>query len=83
MPDWIEQDIREILSNPIYTGIGPFPQIVDDETWVRAGAKVIAEIGAEAYQTQLLKSVRASFDGSEVSRPSGQSPRGPLAFGID
>lgn len=62
MPDWTEHDVREILSNPIYTGIGPFPQVVDDATWVRAGAKVIGEIGAEAYLTQLLKSLRASFE---------------------
>ena len=28
--------IKGILVNPIYTGVGPFPQLVRDEVWVRA-----------------------------------------------
>ena len=35
--------IKGILVNPIYTGVGPFPRLVQDEAWVRACAKLIEE----------------------------------------
>ena len=35
--------VRGILVNPIYTGVGPFPRLVEDAAWVRACAKLIQE----------------------------------------
>jgi hypothetical protein len=46
--------VRGILINPIYTGVGPFPKLVEDEAWVRACAKLIEEEGAEQFLVNLL-----------------------------
>jgi hypothetical protein len=50
--------IRGMLINPIYTGIGPFPRLVEDEAWVRACAKLIEEDGAEQFLVNLLYILR-------------------------
>ena len=46
--------VRGILVNPIYTGIGPFPRLVEDAAWVRACAKLIEEEGKEQFLVNLL-----------------------------
>src|ERR1700720_200164 len=39
-PDQLSpQAVKGILVNPIYTGVGPFPRLVEDAAWVRACAK--------------------------------------------
>jgi hypothetical protein len=53
--------IKGILVNPIYTGIGPFPRLVEDEAWVRAGAKLIDEEGAQQFLVNLLFVLRQCF----------------------
>ena len=35
--------VKGILVNPIYTGVRPYPRLVEDGTWVRACAKLIKE----------------------------------------
>lgn len=46
--------IRGILVNPIYAGLGPFPALVEDATWVRGCKKLIEEDGAEQFLVNLL-----------------------------
>src|SRR3954454_3406750 len=46
--------VKGILVNPIYTGVGPFPRLVEDEAWVRACAKLIEEEGADQFLVNLL-----------------------------
>jgi hypothetical protein len=46
--------IKGILVNPIYTGVGPFPRMVEDVEWVRACAKLIEEEGPEQFLVNLL-----------------------------
>src|SRR5271166_6657957 len=50
--------IKGILVNPIYTGVGPFPRLVEDETWVRACAKLIEQEGAQQFLVNLLYVLR-------------------------
>ena len=45
----ISEQIKTILCNPIYTGIGPYPSIVSDEKWIEVGVKLIEEIGIKEY----------------------------------
>ncbi|NIV91376.1 hypothetical protein GWN42_00895, partial [candidate division KSB1 bacterium] len=33
--EWTEEQIKGIICNPIYAGIGPFPSIISDEEWVK------------------------------------------------
>jgi hypothetical protein len=46
--------VRGILINPIHTGVGPFPRLVEDGAWVRACAKLIEEEGAQQFLVNLL-----------------------------
>jgi hypothetical protein len=46
--------VKGILVNPIYTGVGPFPRLVEDGAWVRACAKLIEEEGPQQFLVNLL-----------------------------
>jgi hypothetical protein len=46
--------VRVTLINPIYTGVGPFPRLFEDEAWVRACAKLIEEEGVQQFLVNLL-----------------------------
>ena len=61
-PDQLSPEaVRGILVNPIYTGVGPFPRLVEDAAWVRACAKLIAEEGADQFLVNLLYVLRECF----------------------
>jgi hypothetical protein len=62
------EKVRSLFCNPIYVGIGPFPGLVDDETWVRAAARMIAEEGAEQFLVNMLYVLRQSFAASSRGR---------------
>ena len=55
------QAIKGMLINPIYTGVGPFPRLVEDAAWVRACAKLIQEEGADQFLVNLLHVLRECF----------------------
>jgi hypothetical protein len=59
--------IKGILVNPIYTGVGPFPRLVEDAAWVRACAKLIEEEGPQQFLVNLLYVLRECFQ--EESSP--------------
>ena len=50
--DWTEGDVRRVLTDPIYC-LGDTAIISRDE-WVKAGVKLIREMGAERYLNMLL-----------------------------
>ena len=53
------EKVRALFCNPIYAGgMGPFPAIVDDETWVRAAAQAIREHGSEQWLVNMLYVLR-------------------------
>ena len=51
-----------ILVNPIYTGIGPYPKIIEDELWINAMSKQIERLGVDLVLRVLLDSLRQTFD---------------------
>jgi hypothetical protein len=53
--------IKGILVNPIYAGVGPFPRLVGDASWVRACARLIEQEGAEQFLVNLLNVLRECF----------------------
>ena len=53
--------VKGILVNPIYTGLGPFPRLVEDAAWVRACARLIEEEGADQFLVNLLYVLRECF----------------------
>jgi hypothetical protein len=61
-PDQLSPEaVKGILFNPIYTGVGPFPRLVEDAAWVRACAKLIDEEGADQFLVNLLYVLRECF----------------------
>ena len=56
-----QEAVKGILVNPIYTGVGPFPRLVEDAGWVRACAKLIEEEGADQFLVNLLYVLRECF----------------------
>ena len=58
--------IKGILINPIYTGLGPFPRLVEDAAWVRACARLIDEEGADQFLVNLLYVLRECFQGEST-----------------
>ena len=62
------EKMRSLICNPIYAGVGPFPALIDDETWVRSAARMIAKEGSEQFLVNMLyvlrQSLGAGVDGS-------------------
>ena len=62
LKDWKPEDVNEIVVNPIYTGIGLFPKIIDDEVWIKAAKQAIRDMGHEGFFTAMLEALRKSFE---------------------
>jgi hypothetical protein len=54
--------VKGLLVNPIYTGVGPSPRLVEDAAWVRACAKLIEEEGPQQFLVNLLHVLRECFE---------------------
>lgn len=57
---WTEEDVQNIVNNPIYVGLGPFPRIIDDDSWIKAQAPVVKEKGLK----RTLENIRKQLQGS-------------------
>jgi hypothetical protein len=57
-----EEQVRGILTNPVYAGVGASSPIVGDAQWVRACTKLIEEDGPEQFLVNLLYVLRKSFE---------------------
>ena len=66
-PTCIEMDSRYHRAVHMYTGVGPFPRLVEDAAWVRACAKLIEEEGPQQFLVNLLYVLREWFQ--EESSP--------------
>ena len=54
-------EIRGMVCNPVYAGMGPFPALVSDEQWVAAAATAISKEGAEQFLVNLLYVLRQTL----------------------
>ena len=59
---WTASDVEDVITNPVYAGVGPFPQIVDDATWLTTATKMIKKQGAHKFLSRMLTVLRTSFD---------------------
>jgi len=65
--DFTADDIERIFANPYYclpnwTTCGDrHPALCSEDVWVRAGAKLIKEIGAEKYLRHLLENLKGNY----------------------
>lgn len=58
---WTADDVTNLVSNPIYAGIGRYPAIVPEEQWIEAVAKLIKERGVESVLRDILNHLRQAF----------------------
>jgi hypothetical protein len=58
--------VRGMICNPVYAGFGPFPSLIDEETWVRAASQAILEQGPEQFLVNMLYVLRQSFDATNA-----------------
>ncbi len=64
--DWTPEQVRGIICNPIYAGIGPFNRLVTDEEWVHAVAREIQKEGAEQVLVNMLHLLRGAFENASI-----------------
>jgi hypothetical protein len=58
---WSEDDVRKVITNPVYVGIGPFPQVVPDDQWIAAVSRLIKERGTAFVLKEVLRNRREAF----------------------
>ena len=56
-------EILGMVCNPIYAGMGPFPQLIPDEQWVAAAKQAIKKEGKEQFLVNMLYVLRLSLAG--------------------
>jgi len=56
-----EADIRGMICNPIYAGVGPYEALVPEEQWVKVMARMIKTDGPEQVLVNMLHVLRHSF----------------------
>ena len=60
-------DISRIIHNPVYTGIGPFPRLIDDDMWVKCMTKSVEKNGLEGAYLKMTEAVEESFGISAIA----------------
>ena len=63
---WTPSALRDMLTNPIYTGMGPYPAIIQDNDWLDANAKLIEEDGSEVVIRSIMARFQETFPGLQV-----------------
>ena len=56
-----DDKLRGILCNPVYVGVGPYPQIVPEKLWVQSAAKAIREDGPEQFLVNMLYVLKSTL----------------------
>lgn len=54
--DWTSEDVRKVLANPMYCL--STPPVISEGQWIEANARLIRELGPEAYLRQLLDTMK-------------------------
>ena len=72
--EWTPEQVRGILCNPIYAGIGPFPAMVSDDVWVKSAALMISQESSEQFLVNMLFVLREVFGSVNVTPRAGRLP---------
>ena len=64
--EWTEKQVRGVICNPIYAGIGPYSTLVDDAAWVKGAKKAIETDGPEQFLVNVLYLLREAFADAEI-----------------
>lgn len=81
--EWTEEDVQAVLVNPFYAVTiapnlcGAHDPIIDRTQWVSANARLIEQIGAEAWLNRLLDVLESGGVAAEGSPPPDAAPALP------
>lgn len=53
-PAWSSEVVREVLLNPVYVGLGPFPALIDEEAWVCTASKCLRHESPQALVDSVI-----------------------------
>lgn len=63
---WTVNDVRKIIINPVYAGVGEYPALISDDQWLAGNTALLREIGPRRFLKLLLEVSRETADGSEI-----------------
>jgi len=66
-----EEELLGMIVNPIYAGVGPYPQVVPDAKWIAAVGKAIEEVGTERVLTTMLEVLRQAWAAADHEEEGG------------
>ena len=78
--EWTEEAVQALLVNPFYAVTAapsfcvPHEPTIDRDAWVRANARLIAQIGAEAWLGRLLDVLESGGPGAPMEAPAETPP---------
>ena len=81
--EWTAEDVQAVLVNPFYavtispTLFGEHDPIIARSRWVQANARLIEQIGAEAWLNRLLDVLESGAVATEDSPPPDAPPALP------
>jgi hypothetical protein len=58
---WSEEMVSGILCNPVYAGIGPYPEVLPESEWKRTALVQIGQIGVKQFLVNMLYALKRSF----------------------
>ena len=79
--EWTEEAVQGLLVNPFYAVTAapsfcvPHEPMIERDVWVRANARLIAQIGAEAWLERLLDVLESGGPAAVADRPARPRPR--------
>ncbi|MCP4537535.1 MAG: hypothetical protein GY832_10345 [Chloroflexi bacterium] len=56
-----QDDLLEMFTNPIYTGMGPYSAIIDADQWICVNTILIEELGAQIVVESVLRQFTKIF----------------------
>lgn len=59
--EWTAVKVFALIVNPVYTGIGAYPRMVEDERWIAAIVKKIEKFGPHLTLRVMLDSLRQTL----------------------
>ena len=59
-------NVSDIIHNPVYTGIGPFPRIIEDEQWLSCMTRSAENNGPDYAYLKMTEAVERSFGISTI-----------------
>lgn len=73
---WTVNDVRKLIINPVYAGVGEYPAIISDELWLSGNVALLREIGPRRFLKLLLEVSRETAEGDEIYDHIGAPYRG-------